>query len=185
MHTLSFVYSLNTYYVYYPNRRILKSLGLFENLAIVIMSTRENIRLIARAHGSKIVLVRSYLRVSQAAGQVNILIFLLKINFSPCMPIHFVMQGKCLFSDISRPGASASSITKGATQYTLYFRREYSMDRSSIFGYNVNVGALRPPVSGILSARKTPSFMHPLKASIKEFWRCPANILRLYSIDRH
>ena len=52
--------------------------------------------------GSKIVLVRSYLRVSQAAGQVNILIFLLKIKFSPCMPINFVMQGKCLFSDISR-----------------------------------------------------------------------------------
>ena len=53
--------------------------------------------------GSKIVLVRSYLRVSQAAGQVNILIFLLKIKFSPCMTINFVMQGKCLFSDISRP----------------------------------------------------------------------------------
>ena len=53
--------------------------------------------------GSKIVLVRSYLRVSQAAGQVNILIFLLKIKFSQCMPINFVMQGKCLFSDISRP----------------------------------------------------------------------------------
>ena len=35
--------------------------------------------------GSKIVLVRSYLRVSQAAGQVNILIFLVKIKFSPCM----------------------------------------------------------------------------------------------------
>ena len=42
--------------------------------------------------GSKIVLVGSYLRVSQAAGQVNILIFLLKIKFSPCMPINFVMQ---------------------------------------------------------------------------------------------
>ena len=37
-------------YTYYTtNRRILKSLGLFENLAFVIMSTRENIRLIARA----------------------------------------------------------------------------------------------------------------------------------------
>ena len=35
--------------LYYPIRRILKSLGLFENLAFVIMSTRENIRLIARA----------------------------------------------------------------------------------------------------------------------------------------
>ena len=53
--------------------------------------------------GSKIELVRSYLRVPQAAGQVNILIFLVKIKFSPCMPIDFVMQGKCLFSDISRP----------------------------------------------------------------------------------
>ena len=53
--------------------------------------------------GLKIVLVRSYLRVPQAAGQVNILIFLVKIKFSPCMPINFVMQGKCLFSDISRP----------------------------------------------------------------------------------
>ena len=56
-----------------------------------------------KEQGSKIVLARSYLRVSQAAGQVNILIFLLKIKFSPCMPINFVMQGKCLFSDISRP----------------------------------------------------------------------------------
>ena len=53
--------------------------------------------------GSKIVLVRSYLRVSQAAGQVNILIFLLKIKFSLFMPINFVMQGKCLFSDSSSP----------------------------------------------------------------------------------
>ena len=41
--------------------------------------------------------------MSQAAGQVNILIFLLKIKCSPCMPLNFVMQGKCLFSDISRP----------------------------------------------------------------------------------
>ena len=36
-------------YTYYTTRRILKSLGLFENLAFVIMSARENIRLIARA----------------------------------------------------------------------------------------------------------------------------------------
>ena len=55
--------------------------------------------------GSKIVLARSYLRVPQDAGQVNILIFLVKIKFSPCMPINFVMQDKCLFSDISRPGS--------------------------------------------------------------------------------
>ena len=48
--------------------------------------------------------------MSQAAGQVNILIFILKIKFSPCMPINFVMQGKCLFSDISRPGTMLHSI---------------------------------------------------------------------------
>ena len=53
--------------------------------------------------GSKIALVRSYLRVPQAAGQVEILIFLVKIIFFLNMSIIFVMQGKCLFSDISRP----------------------------------------------------------------------------------
>ena len=47
--------------------------------------------------GSKIALVRSYLRVLQAAGQVKILIFLAKIIFSPFMSIIFVLQGKCLF----------------------------------------------------------------------------------------
>ena len=38
-------------YIYYTTKidGILKSFGLFENLAFVIMSTRENIRLIARA----------------------------------------------------------------------------------------------------------------------------------------
>ena len=45
----------------------------------------------------KIALVRSYLRVPQAAGQVKILIFLVKINFFPSMPIIFALQGKCLF----------------------------------------------------------------------------------------
>ena len=34
---------------YYRNRPILKTLGQFENSGFVIMSTRENIRLIARA----------------------------------------------------------------------------------------------------------------------------------------
>ena len=52
--------------------------------------------------GSKIALVRSYLRVPKAAGQVKILKFRVKIKFFPYMPIIFVMQGKCLFSDISR-----------------------------------------------------------------------------------
>ena len=53
--------------------------------------------------GSKIALVRSYLRVPQAAGQVKILLFLVKIENFPIMPLIFVMQGKCLFLDISRP----------------------------------------------------------------------------------
>ena len=49
------------------------------------------------SQGSKIALVRSYLRVPEVAGQVEILIFLVKIIFFPYMPIIFVMQGKCLF----------------------------------------------------------------------------------------
>ena len=48
----------------------------------------------AHDQGSKIALVRSYLRVPEAAGQVEILIFLVKIIFFPYMPIIFVMQGK-------------------------------------------------------------------------------------------
>ena len=42
---------LSANYTYYTtkNRRILKSLGLFKYLAFVFMSTRENIRLVARA----------------------------------------------------------------------------------------------------------------------------------------
>ena len=63
------------------------------------------------AQGSKIALVRSYLRVPQAAGQAKILIFLVKIKFFPYMPIFFAMQGKCLFSEISRPGAVCSGST--------------------------------------------------------------------------
>ena len=47
--------------------------------------------------GSKITLICSYFRVPQAAGQVKILIFLVKIIFSPYVPIIFVMQDKCLF----------------------------------------------------------------------------------------
>ena len=35
------------------------------------------------SHGSKIALVRSYLRVPQAAGQAKILIFLVKVIFFP------------------------------------------------------------------------------------------------------
>ena len=73
-----------------------------------------------RCQGSKIVLVRSYLRVSQAAGQVNILIFLLKIKFSPCMPIHFVIQSKWLFSDISRPGCASVRRPDSKLNYVQY-----------------------------------------------------------------
>ena len=42
----------DAYYIYYTTQtdEFLIALGLFENLAFVIMSTRENIRLIARAY---------------------------------------------------------------------------------------------------------------------------------------
>ena len=53
--------------------------------------------IISHDQGSKISLVRSFLRVPQAAGQVKILIFLVKVIFFPRMPIFFVMQGKCRF----------------------------------------------------------------------------------------
>ena len=44
--------------------------------------------------GSKIPLVRSYLQVPQAAGQVNILIFLVKIKFFPIYANNFCDAGQ-------------------------------------------------------------------------------------------
>ena len=44
--------------------------------------------------GSKIALVRSYLRVPQAAGQVKILIFLVKIKFFPILANSFCDAGQ-------------------------------------------------------------------------------------------
>ena len=44
--------------------------------------------------GSKIALVRSYLRVPQAAGQVEYLIFLVKINFFPIYANNFCDAGQ-------------------------------------------------------------------------------------------
>ena len=44
--------------------------------------------------GSKITLVRSYLRVPQAAGQVEISIFLMKINIFPIYANKFCDAGQ-------------------------------------------------------------------------------------------
>ena len=44
--------------------------------------------------GSKIVLVRSYLRVPQAAGQVKILLFLVKFKFPPIYANNFCDAGQ-------------------------------------------------------------------------------------------
>ena len=44
--------------------------------------------------GSKILLVRSYLRVTQAAGQVIILIFLVKIKYFPIYVSSFCDAGQ-------------------------------------------------------------------------------------------
>ena len=46
------------------------------------------------AQGSKIALVRSYLQVPQAAGQVKILIFLVKIKTFPIYAIIFCDAGQ-------------------------------------------------------------------------------------------
>ena len=63
--------------------------------------------------------------VSGCRASEYILIFLLKIKFSPCMPINFVMQGKCLFSDISRPACPKIN-------HVLYFIFPYGL-RSCVF----------------------------------------------------
>ena len=70
--------------------------------------------------GSKMALVRLYLRVPQAAGQVEILIFLGFFSFL-YLSIIFVMQGMCLFSDISRPAdnAPASPVSQHMALYNL------------------------------------------------------------------
>ena len=68
---------------------------------------------LGRKQGSKIALVRLYLRVRQAAGQVKILIFIVKIKFIPIYPNIFVMQGECLVSDISSPGKHNYVLGKG------------------------------------------------------------------------
>ena len=44
--------------------------------------------------GSKIPLVRSYLRVAQAAGQVKILVFIVKIKFFPMYANIFCEAGQ-------------------------------------------------------------------------------------------
>ena len=46
--------------------------------------------------GSKIALVRSYLRVPQAAGQVKILIFLMEIKYFPIYANNFCNAGQVL-----------------------------------------------------------------------------------------
>ena len=80
--------------------------------------------------GSKIALVRSYLRVPKAAGQVDILIFLVKkIKIFPYMPIIFVMQGKCPFSDISRPAYFA------ITYMAITDLKQYRMVKSTVTHY--------------------------------------------------
>ena len=47
-----------------------------------------------KRHGSKIALVRSYLRVPQAAGQVEILIFLVNIKIFPICATNFCDAGQ-------------------------------------------------------------------------------------------
>ena len=59
--------------------------------------------------GSKIALVRSYLGVPRAAGQVNILIFLVKIIF-PYACQYFWDRGKCLFYDITKPAMPVKKV---------------------------------------------------------------------------
>ena len=52
---------------------------------------------LAQFQGLKIALVRSYLRVPQAAEQVQILIFLVKLKCFPCMPIFLRFRASAYF----------------------------------------------------------------------------------------
>ena len=60
----------------------------------LIIAVRLNPYQYVYKQGSKIALVRSYLRVPQAAGQVKILIFLVKINFFLIHAINFCDAGQ-------------------------------------------------------------------------------------------
>ena len=64
---------------------------------LVTFYSRPLILTATHLQGSKIALVRSYLRVPQAAGQVKFWYLLMKITIFPIYSIIFVMQGKCLF----------------------------------------------------------------------------------------
>ena len=77
--------------------------------------------------------------MAQAAGQVNILIFLMKIKFSPCIPINFVMQGKCLFSDISRPAKSVVICTNVPVKFEFEFITTDIQLNIKLFGDKVNI----------------------------------------------
>ena len=66
-------------------------------MILLVYVRKVSISLHRSSQGSKIALVRSYLRVPQAAGKVKILIVLVKITFFPIGVNIIVMQGKCLF----------------------------------------------------------------------------------------
>ena len=57
----------------------------------IFQSCQDFFKKLGTVQGSKIALVRSYLQVPQTAGQVQILIFLVKIEFSPMYANIFAM----------------------------------------------------------------------------------------------
>ena len=70
-------------------------LGLYSSLLLLVYELAILfVRLRDQFQGSKIALVRSYLRVLQAAGQVKILIFLVKITFFPLYANKFCDAGQ-------------------------------------------------------------------------------------------
>ena len=60
----------------------------------MLMNVSISLEMWMQCQGSKIALVRSYLRVPQAAGQVKILIFLVKIKFFLIHAINFCDAGQ-------------------------------------------------------------------------------------------
>ena len=96
--------------------------------------------------GSKIAFVRSYLRVSQDAGQVKILIFLVKINFFPntlCdagqVPILRFFEA-CLASVQGAP--ESAHIIELASGYSLKYHCYSIQDQSEEF--HMGLSATKP-----------------------------------------
>ena len=79
----------------------------------LVVRLRNRDRWVQGSQGSKIALVRSFLRVPQAEGQVKILIFQVKIKFFPIYANSFCDAGQVLIFRYFEPCGSNPARTVG------------------------------------------------------------------------